>query len=686
MSRFTNFNFPVSTSVVGPDNNLPTNASFLIGQIFHSTTKRVAPGLCYAGQTYNWSDNPQLKTLFDNEGHDFIINNGDTFTIVNHTDFIRAGVSNIGTYVEDSLKAHTHTYQTKPTNFGETNNGSSYFRGDGGRNNTLLNRTTGSTGSAETAPKHRTAYFGIYGDIKSITADTQDVTSLLLEDVGKVRIQSTSSFTISTTSPEGTTLAFLSQAQTNGTKRTIVGFNQDPNDSHLVCTKAATYTIDAGWLSNASSQSGFIGGILYVNKNGTWLAVHNTIGNTIELDGAGDRSCVTVNLKAHLDLEIGDRIALNYVNRTGYNASGNNLFIYIDEELEQYKILGQEVEILDEDDFASDSDKAVSTQQAVKAFITSQLSNVESLRGSPVNTIEDLKSLQAKDYEIRRVLANNRDYIYREGAIANGDNGDESGNQGSGAWIREKLPFNIKEFDALTDLDNAEVQDGEIIKILVSPDQNYLDVKLYTISTESYNGADYEFQTADGNTLYAKPVGNYNWIQELEDSGDGINNVYASYNDFFTGEHDLHLGYETYKIRRKPGATNPYIIHNVLGGNITIPADDFDWYEFQRLDIYTIKFLGKPYRSDKSLSTYKTNRQDLSSNISLSNNSEGIQHLLNKTGMVLTINLPNSPIKDTHFIVKNRIDSTDSLYINDITLLPGEMWNGIWDGVEWMEI
>ena len=412
----------------GASGSTGTQSDILLGQLFFSSHNTPKPGLCYAGQTYSWSDNPKLKELFDSQGHDFIVDNLDgNFTVVNHTDFIRAGVSNIGTFVEDSLKAHTHTYQTKPAHFGEVNNGSNYFRGDGGRNNTLLNRTTGSTGGTETAPKHRTAYFGVYGDLAVVLLNTTSV------------------------------------------------------------------------------------------------------------------------------------------------------------------------EVLDEDDFASDSANGVSTQQATKAFITAQLSNVEGLRGSPVDTIEDLKALQAKDYEIRRVLSNNRDYIFRLGAISNGANGDESDNQGSGAWIRERLPFSIKEFDDLTDLDNAEVQDGEIIKILISPDQNHLDVKLYTIATESYSGADYEFQTADGNTLYAKPVGNYNWIQELEDSGDGVNNVYASYDDFFTGEHDLHLGYETYKIRRKPGATNPYIIRNVQGGDITIPSDDFDWYEFQRLDIYTIKFLGKPY-------------------------------------------------------------------------------------------
>lgn len=91
---------------------------------------------------------------------------------------------------------------------------------------------------------------------------------------------------------------------------------------------------------------------------------------------------------------------------------------------------------------------------------------------------------------------------------------------------------------------------------------------------------------------------------------------------------------------------------------------------------------------DNVLSTkvFRTNRQDISSNIYFNNQSPNVQNLLNKSGMVLTVNLPNSPIKDTLFIVKNRLGSTNELSINGVILLPGEMWEGIWDGAEWIEI
>ena len=183
------------------------SSDILIGQLFYDTDNTATPGKLFAGNTYNWSDNPKLKAKFDANGHNFITDEGNgTFTIVDHTDFIRAGVSNIGTFVEDSLKAHTHTYQTKPTNFAEVNNGSNYFRGDGGRNNTLLNRTTGSTGSTETAPKHRTAYFGIYGDqvISAIgSGSTDDFVPTTIYDT------STELIAIETGTYEGGELAYI---------------------------------------------------------------------------------------------------------------------------------------------------------------------------------------------------------------------------------------------------------------------------------------------------------------------------------------------------------------------------------------------------------------------------------------------------------------------------------------------
>lgn len=149
-------------SATVPNNTLSALANMLLGTIFYDTDNTPAPGKLFAGQTYNWADNPNLQAKFNALGHDFIVDNGATFTVVAHTDFIRAGVNGIGTHVDDTTAVNglAGTVETSGTTGTNTRVGGSSIR----IRNTQTRAVT-LTGDIETAPDHRNAFFGIYGDI-----------------------------------------------------------------------------------------------------------------------------------------------------------------------------------------------------------------------------------------------------------------------------------------------------------------------------------------------------------------------------------------------------------------------------------------------------------------------------------------------------------------------------------------
>ena len=348
-------------------------SDLLIGQTFFSTTKRVKQGLCYAGNTYEWSDNPKLKALFDANGHGFIIDNGTTFTVVDHPDFIRPGTTEIGEYQQDTIRSHTHTYQSKPTNFGEVNNGSNYFRGDGGRNNTLITKNTGAFGGGETAPRHRKAYFGIYGDFVTITVRTDDITEVFEQELPRVSIQAESSFVISNTSTTGRSLKFsgASVNQPVNTERVLRQFTLENEDTYLVVQTAATYKVRAGWNIDPGANSGTLGGILHIRKSDFWSQAHRCLGRSSQISGV--RSSVQVNLYAEIELGVGDVITVKAFNTTNSDAILTDYFIEVNPVVDTLKIVNSEIDLLDEDDFASDSDTQAPTQQSVKAYVDSQV-------------------------------------------------------------------------------------------------------------------------------------------------------------------------------------------------------------------------------------------------------------------------------------------------------------------------
>ena len=105
--------------------------------------------------------------MYNAQGHDFITltPTGDDFslfTISDHSDFIRAGGTNIGTHVDDTTAANgldvRYTQPRAPQADGVGGSGNGIRFRDG-------NVAATVTGDDETAPDHRAAFFGIYGDM-----------------------------------------------------------------------------------------------------------------------------------------------------------------------------------------------------------------------------------------------------------------------------------------------------------------------------------------------------------------------------------------------------------------------------------------------------------------------------------------------------------------------------------------
>jgi len=158
--------FTIGLSGVTGANGSTFSSGVLIGQIFYDTDNTPTDGKLFMGQTYQWSDNPLLQAKFIANSHGFIVDNGDgSFDIASHSDFVRAGVTNIGAHVDDTTAVNGLSGTVVDAN----PSGRQTNRRIGGSNaahpqETNTTRSVSLTGDEETAPNHRNAYFGIYGD------------------------------------------------------------------------------------------------------------------------------------------------------------------------------------------------------------------------------------------------------------------------------------------------------------------------------------------------------------------------------------------------------------------------------------------------------------------------------------------------------------------------------------------
>lgn len=77
------------------------------------------------------------------------------------------------------------------------------------------------------------------------------------------------------------------------------------------------------------------------------------------------------------------------------------------------------------------------------------------------------------------------------------------------------------------------------------------------------------------------------------------------------------------------------------------------------------------------------NRETITVNKTLANTDEIYQHIISNTAALL-VDLPASPINGTHFIIKNASSSSESFTTNSVSLAPGNLYEVIYDGTEWV--
>ena len=63
-----------------------------------------------------------------------------------------------------------------------------------------------------------------------------------------------------------------------------------------------------------------------------------------------------------------------------------------------------------------------------------------------------------------------------------------------------------------------------------------------------------------------------------------------------------------------------------------------------------------------------------------------LQHIENSTGANLNVIFPVAPNLDKHFIVKNNPTSTGTITVNSFILNPGDIYEAVHDGTEWIVI
>jgi len=77
------------------------------------------------------------------------------------------------------------------------------------------------------------------------------------------------------------------------------------------------------------------------------------------------------------------------------------------------------------------------------------------------------------------------------------------------------------------------------------------------------------------------------------------------------------------------------------------------------------------------------NRETITINKGLVNGDAIYQHIITTTAALL-VNLPGSPVNGTHYIIKNAANSTQSFTTNSIVINPGDLYEVIYDGTEWV--
>ena len=77
------------------------------------------------------------------------------------------------------------------------------------------------------------------------------------------------------------------------------------------------------------------------------------------------------------------------------------------------------------------------------------------------------------------------------------------------------------------------------------------------------------------------------------------------------------------------------------------------------------------------------NRETIVANLTLTNDAAIYQHIT-ASFAGLQVNLPASPVNGTHFLIKNNASGSEDFVVNLVNLNPGNIYEVIYDGTEWV--
>ena len=90
-------------------------------------------------------------------------------------------------------------------------------------------------------------------------------------------------------------------------------------------------------------------------------------------------------------------------------------------------------------------------------------------------------------------------------------------------------------------------------------------------------------------------------------------------------------------------------------------------------------------QTNGNLQPQTVNRETITANKTLLLTEPIYHHIISNTA-ALSVDLPVSPVNGNRYLVKNSASSTESFTINSVVITPGDIYEVIYDGTEWIEI
>ena len=242
--------------------------------------------------------------------------------------------------------------------------------------------------------------------------------------------------------------------------------------------------------------------------------------------------------------------------------------------------------------------------------------------------------------------------------------------------LKDKTPYNHTR--AIEKYADISVEDRGVIQTL-NPS---LDISLYCWDV---------IRNGDGDITSALPLNcdptqatsvTYQNLVQTWDPGDPVLNVVFPTNP---EEGDIHIVTYTngtvYHVWDGSVWNRTFSTKNIYPVSMTVTGTSTKTITITMSDTSTIT--ANFTDLDTAVTGELVTRVNLSGNLTLSNSDTKYQNILVGTAGYV-ISLPGSPNVNKSFVIKNSDSSSASFTVNGDLLNPGEIWEGIYDGVEWV--